>query len=131
MFKRICKLLSAVLVFALLLQMLPLQAFAANYRAGLSDKIVLPSLSATDSVAVATQEEIPAKRTAYSKEYKVGNGQNMVAVYPTAVHYETADGWKEIDNTLKLTAGNYVNTACLWQVALPQQLSKDARISIS
>ena len=131
MLKRICKLLSAALVFALLLQILPLQTLALNYRAGLSEKIDLPTISATDRVTVATEEEIPAKRTAYSKEYKVGNGQNMVAVYPTAVHYETADGWKEIDNTLKLTAGNYVNTAGLWQVALPQQLSKDARISIS
>ena len=131
MFKRICKLLSAVLVFALLLQMLPLQTLATNYRAGLSEKIDLPAISATDTVAAAIQDEIPAKRTAFSKEYKAGNGQNMVAVYPVAVHYETPTGWEEIDNTLKLTEGNYINTAGLWQVSLPQQLTKDNRISIS
>ena len=131
MFKRICKLLSAVLVFALLLQMLPLQTLATNYRAGLSEKIDLPTISATDKVTVATEDEIPAKRTAFSKEYKAGGGQNMVAAYPVAVHYETPTGWEEIDNTLKLTEGNYINTAGLWQVSLPQQLTKDNRISIS
>ena len=131
MFKRICKLLSAVLVFALLLQMLPLQTLATNYRAGLSEKIDLPTISATDKVTVAIQDEVPAKRTAFSKEYKAGGGQNMVAVYPVAVHYETPTGWEEIDNTLKLTEGSYINTAGIWQVALPQQLTKDNRISIS
>lgn len=131
MFKQICKLLSAVLVFALLLQMLPLQTLATNYRAGLSEKIDLPTISATDKVTVATEDEIPAKRTAFSKEYKAGGGQNMVAAYPVAVHYETPTGWEEIDNTLKLTEGNYINTAGLWQVSLPQQLTKDNRISIS
>lgn len=131
MFRRICKLLSAVLVFALLLQMLPLQTLATNYQAGLSEKIDLPNISATDKVTVAIQDEVPAKRTAFSKEYKAGGGQNMVAVYPVAVHYETPTGWEEIDNTLKLTEGNYINTAGIWQVALPQQLTKDNRISIS
>ena len=131
MFKRICKLLSAVLVFALLLQMLPLQTLATNYRAGLSEKIDLPTISATDKVTVAIQDEVPAKRTAFSKEYKAGGGQNMVAVYPVAVHYETPTGWEEIDNTLKLAEGSYINTAGIWQVALPQQLTKDNRISIS
>ena len=131
MFKRICKLLSAVLVFALLLQMLPLQTLATNYRVGLSEKIDLPNISATDKVTVAIQDEVPAKRTAFSKEYKADGGQNMVAVYPVAVHYETPTGWEEIDNTLKLTEGSYINTAGIWQVALPQQLTKDNRISIS
>ncbi len=130
MFKRFCKLLSAVLVFVLLLQMLPLQTFAINYRAGLSDKIVLPNISATDKVTVAP-EEITAKRTAYSKEYRMADGQNMAVVYPVDIHYQTENGWEEIDNSLKLTEGNFINTSGLWEVALPQQLSKDGRISIT
>ena len=131
MFKRICKLISVVLVFALLLQMVPLQSFAQGYRTKQTNKITLPAISVTDKVTAQIQEEIPAKRTAFSKEYKTGNGQNMVAVYANEVHYETAEGWEEIDNTLKLTDGSYVNTAGPWQVALPQQLSKDGRISIT
>ena len=131
MFKRICKLLSALLVFALILQMLPMQILAANYRAGLPDKITLPEISATDKVTTATEDEILSKRTAYSKEYKVENGQNMAVVYPVDVHYQTDNGWEEIDNTLQLAEGKYTNTAGLWEVSLPQQLSKDTRISIS
>ncbi len=48
----------------------------------------------------------------------------MAAVYPDPVHYEVEGSWEEIDNTLKTNLdGTYTNTAGVWDVRFPQQLT--------
>ena len=123
-FLRIC---SMLLVLALLVGMLPGEALAEAYQAAASET----DLTASTTAQARIVEEVEEKRTEFTKQFQLGNGLYMAAVYPEAVHYETDNGWADIDNTLKLSSGVYTNTAGVWQVALPQQLSKNNRIAIT
>ena len=70
--------------------------------------------------------ELAEGRGRFQKEYLLSNGQRMLAVYPTAVHYEEDGEWKEIDNTLRReqcgSEDVYRNTAGAWDVTLPASL---------
>ena len=135
MFKKAIRICSILLIIALFVNMLPMQAFAQMLQSGVS--------ATTDStVQTVTQEEtekeinvvgeVEEKRTEFSKEHILSNGLHMMTLFPDAVHYETDDGWEEIDNTLKLsTDGTYTNTAGVWQVNLPQQMSGTKPVSIT
>ena len=132
------KLCSMVLIFTLLLNLFPAQAIALG-----SDKTEITP-EETHFAETSSQEfsaesatiiaEIPEKRTAFTKDYKLSNGFNMSVVYPEVVHYEEDGQWKEIDNTLKLsgTGANsvYNNTAGGWNAIFPQQLTKNNRVSV-
>lgn len=60
------------------------------------------------------------------------NGLFIAAVYSEPVHYEKDGQWVEIDNTLTAQLnGTYTNTAGVWNVSFPNQLTKDARISVT
>ena len=119
-FLRLC---SMVLVLVMLINMLPMSSFAEEYRESLAaaPEETVETVDTSDAQIV---EEIIENRTEFSKEFLLGNGLHMAAVYPDAVHYETDDGWAEIDNTLvaKLD-GTYTNTAGVWEVRFPQQLT--------
>ena len=138
MLKKVLRSLSTFLVLVMLINMLPLNAWAVG---SISESSL--ELSANDTVTSGEQtdidlsnawivEEVTANRTEYSKEFKLNNGLYVAAVYPQAVHYETATGWKEIDNTLKANLdGTYSNTAGTWDVRFPQQLSGSKDITIT
>ena len=70
--------------------------------------------------------ELAEGRGRFQKEYLLSNGQRMLAVYPTAVHYEEDGEWKEIDNTLRREQRGsedvYRNAAGAWDVTLPASL---------
>ena len=125
-FFRIC---STVLIIALLVNMLPMSIFAAEFRESLAaeQEVALVAAEAADAQIVT---EIPSKRTQYSKEFLLSNGLHLAAVYPDAVHYEKDGSWAEIDNTLALKKGGYVNTAGVWNVSFPQQLSESKQVTI-
>jgi hypothetical protein len=56
----------------------------------------------------------------------------MAVVYNDPVHYEQDGQWVEIDNTLKAQLnGTYTNTAGVWDVSFPNQLTQNNRISIA
>ena len=124
---RSTRFLSIVLVLAMLIQILPMQSFALSTSEN--------AATSTESVDAHVVAEIPEKRTAFSKEFKMSNGLHMAAVYPDAVHYEDNGQWRDIDNTLKSSQKNgmsrYINTAGIWDVSFPQQLSDDQSISIT
>ena len=134
------KLCSMVLIFAMLLNLFPAQAIAleldeteteSTSEEITSEESTTEEYNAESATIIA---EIPEKRTAFTKDYKLSNGFNMSVVYPEVVHYEDDGQWKEIDNTLKASGsganGVYMNTAGGWHAIFPQQLTKNNRVSV-
>ncbi|MBQ7049654.1 MAG: DNRLRE domain-containing protein, partial [Firmicutes bacterium] len=127
MFKRGLKLISSVLVFALVCQIVPLGVFAEENAEQIETEEAI--LEMTEEVIL---EEISDKRTEYSKEFLTNKGNHMAVVYAEAVHYEENGKWKEIDNSLILQEdGTYSNAAGVWDVRLPQDMDEEKQISIT
>lgn len=132
MAKSIRKLLSICLVLVMLFNMLPLHAFAAETEKQ-------PPSDTTGQEAVSNDvyivEEIIDKRTEYTKQFRLNNGLHIATVYASPVHYEVDGQWEEIDNTLQLASTRsgsaYVNTAGVWQVSFPQNMTEDNGITIT
>lgn len=132
MAKSIRKLLSICLVLVMLFNMLPLHAFAAETEKQ-------PPSDTTGQEAVSNDvyivEEIIDKRTEYTKQFRLSNGLHIATVYASPVHYEVDGQWEEIDNTLQLAStrsGNaYVNTAGVWQVSFPQNMTENNGVTIT
>ena len=125
-FLRICSMfLSLVMVF----QMLPLRAIAEEYMVSTPAAVSAENTDVSNSQIVAEVEE---HRTEFSKEFKLDNGLYVSAVYAQPVHYEVDGAWEEIDNTLRTQLdGTYTNTAGVWDVYFPQQLTKSNTITIA
>ena len=135
-FFRVC---SIGLVLTMLINMLPMSVFAEDFQASLTDTEATTENTAVEETTTEeiTPEdayvvsEITENRTEYSKEFLLSNGLHMATVYADAVHYETENGWAEIDNTLKANAdGTYSNTAGVWEVSFPNQLSQSESVII-
>ena len=133
MCKKLSKLLSMTLVLALVIQMLPTSACAATNESKSATTSNAVSEVVTEEVEIV--EEVIDKRSEFSKEYKLSNGLHMSTVYADPVHYEEDGQWKDIDNTLKssgLGVGAVLtNTAGVWDVSFPQQLSANKAVSIT
>ena len=132
MLKKCLRTLCMLLVITLLMNMLPMSIFAQEFQEHLSAteqaEFVKPEESAEEAYIV---KEITENRTEFSKEFQLSNGLRMAAVYADAVHYETDNGWEEIDNTLTAhTDGTYATTAGVWQVRFPDQLTKAKGITL-
>ena len=124
---------SLLLTIIMVINLLPLGIFAEEVKSA-SQIGQTSSKPAEEPTRIV--EEVPSKRTEFTKEFKLNNGLHMVAVYPEAVHFETEDGqWEDIDNTLTLTGfGNnavYTNTAGVWEVSFPQSMNSSKQVSIS
>ncbi len=76
------KLCSLILVAVLLVQMLPVDAFAAEAAA---ETAVDTSETAAEVTVVG---EDTSRRSQYIKEYKLSNGQRLASVHADALHYE-------------------------------------------
>ena len=126
------KLCSLILVTVLLANMLPVSALAEKFRETVANtetrEEALQSVTAEDAYVV---DEIEENRTEYTKEFLMSNGLHMATVYSNAVHYQTEGCWEEINNTL-VTEGDGVlsNTAGVWDVNFPQQLTNTSSISV-
>ncbi len=134
MCKQIIRLCSMVLIMAMLINMLPMQVLGEAFREAIAEPETQPTLSAIPVEAKDAKivREITENRTEYSKEFLLSNGLRVASVYPNAVHYETQDGWQEIDNTLTAKSdGTLANTAGVWEVRLPQQMSSDQAVTIT
>ena len=127
------RMVSLLLTIIMVINLLPLGIFAEEVKSA-SQIGQTSSKPAEEPTRIV--EEVPSKRTEFTKEFKLNNGLHMVAVYPEAVHFETEDGqWEDIDNTLTLTGfGNnavYTNTAGVWEVSFPQSMNSTKQVSIS
>ena len=133
---RTTRILSFLLALVFCLYLVPTEALAAELRTGSgnSQNAYARDTTASDSADIVS--EIVSSRDKYQKEYILSNGQRLLTIYPTAVHYEDEDGlWQEIDNTLCTASVNgksvYRNTAGIWDVTLPSSLSGNDAVSLS
>ena len=109
------KLLSLLLVFVLVFQMVPATAFADDSiivaegsaptleeRPGPLDSIYYQGVS-TEYTASDVLWEIEEKRTETEKHFRLANGSDIAVAYTFPVHYEDEQGeLQEIDNSLQL-----------------------------
>ena len=133
MVNRFIKLLSMFLAVVLLVNMLPLGIMAQDLQNSLSAKpTVTETVAEADTADAEIVAEIPEKRTQYSKEFQLSNGLRMATVYAEPVHYKTAEGWKEIDNTLVAKAdGTYTNADAPWSVFFPKELTSENKVTVN
>ena len=130
------KFLAFFLAIALSLTLIPAQVLALeiDQRKGSLQIECAEAASAEPAQDAEIVSEIPSGRDAYQKEFLLSNGQRMLAVYPTAIHYQENGQWEEIDNTLRLTTQNgsavYRNTAGIWNVTLPAQIDAQQAVSV-
>ena len=133
---RMTRILSFFLALVFCLYLVPTEALAAELE---SASRISQSEYARDFVDEETPDvvsEIISSRDEYQKEYILSNGQRLLTVYPTAVHYMDGEGmWQEIDNTLQTASLDgkrvYQNTAGIWEVTLPSNLSASEAVSIA
>lgn len=133
---RMTRILSFFLALVFCLYLVPTEVLAAELE---SASRISQSEYARDFVDEETPDvvsEIVSSRDEYQKEYILSNGQRLLTVYPTAVHYMDEEGmWQEIDNTLQSASLDgkrvYQNTAGIWEVTLPSNLSASDAVSIA
>ena len=130
------KFLAFFLAIALSLTLIPAQVLAIEIGQR-KESLQIERAEAASAEPAQDAEivsEIPSGRDAYQKEFLLSNGQRMLAVYPTAVHYQENGQWEEIDNTLRAERQNgstvYRNTAGAWDVALPAQMDAQQAVSV-
>lgn len=113
---RVTRILSLFLALVFCLYLVPTEVLAAEWE---SASRISQSEYARDFIDEETPDvvsEIISSRDEYQKEYILSNGQRLLTVYPTAVHYMDGEGmWQEIDNTLQTASLDgkrvYQNTA--------------------
>ncbi len=105
MYFKFSKIISLVLVIALIITVLPLQAIAqstaqdseANKEIVREENI---NAEGDSQKEVSIIGEVKEKREKNVKHFLKEDGTFEAAVYPTAVHYEESGQWVDIDNTL-------------------------------
>ena len=105
---KVKRLLSFLLVFVLILQMLPMSAFAGEVK--LAEGTPLPIAAHPDPARQSGKTEYKAddvlweieyERTETEKHFHLANGSDIAVAYAYPVHFKTADGkYEEIDNSL-------------------------------
>ena len=148
MIKFLKRLLSAILVFALLINLLPLNVLALDTSASATPSVsssseIVSDVPIVNDTPLTDEQETPVKvvgeditrRSEYGKEFLLSNGLHLATVYPTPVHYKEDGKWEEIDNTLTTNNVNgqsvYSSGKGLWRVDFPQQLTSSNDISIT
>ncbi|MBR5451923.1 MAG: DNRLRE domain-containing protein, partial [Clostridia bacterium] len=128
------KIISLVLVFALVLQVVPLGAFAVDTAAN-------ETVSATENseplrIAEVLYED-ESRREETVKHFRMDDGTYAAVEYSVPVHYLDSNGeYLEIDNTLEAVTlpdgtSGYVNKDNNFSVTLPDDLSNSREIIIS
>ena len=79
-------------------------------------------------------QEITEKRDRYTKHFMLPEKGTAAAVYPEPVHYETENGWEEIDNRLEAVSKDgkecYRNKASDLQVCFAKQTGENTLVSM-
>ena len=78
--------------------------------------------------------EIKEERDRFTKIFKNEDGTKTAIVSATPIHYETSEGWEDIDNTLieeeKVTGNTYKNKNNDFTVTIPKELSSSKELQI-
>ncbi len=78
--------------------------------------------------------EIKEERDKFTKVFLNSNGTKTAVVSATPLHYETDNGWEDIDNTLieetKVTGNIYKNKKNDFTVTIPKELSENKEIKV-
>ena len=91
---RFTRLLSLILVLAMLIQMMPVQSFAASTG---SSAVDVSSGQPTTTVV----GEVEDLREEDTKHFRLSDGSFIAVSYGMPIHYENEDGnWEDIDNTI-------------------------------
>lgn len=134
MAKILIRFLSMLLTIVMVINLLPINILATEIQEAIEDADINDEVVNAESTGMEDAyivEEVIDGRTEYSKEYRLSNGLHMAAMYVEPVHYETDGKWEEIDNTLRIYNGMYVNTAGVWDVSFPQELNINAPVTIT
>ena len=114
------QLLSVVLVIAMLIQILPLNALAEMLTATEEPIVNTMTNSFTESEAVPATivgEEV-SLRTETEKHFRLSDGSYIAVSYGMPVHYQDDEGsWQDIDNSLTLSANQEAYASANAQVA--------------
>ena len=135
------RLCSMLLVVVMVANMLPLTAWAEEYQQTSSGESMVGSEMTVETTQISVNDviaeakvvgEVVENRTEYSKEFRLDNGLIVAAVYANPVHYQVDGQWEDIDNTLVVASdGMLTNTAGVWDVSFPQQLSGNNSVTIT
>ena len=91
---RFTRLLSLILVLAMLIQMMPVQSFAASTGSSAVDV-------ETGQPVTTVLGEVEDLREEDTKHFRLSDGSFIAVSYGMPVHYEDEDGnWEDIDNTI-------------------------------
>ena len=114
------QLLSVVLVIAMFIQILPLDALAEMLTATEEPIVNTMTNSFTESEAVPATivgEEV-SLRTETEKHFRLSDGSFLAVSYGMPVHYQDNEGaWQDIDNSLTLSANQEAYASANAQVA--------------
>ena len=114
------KLLSVVLVMAMLIQILPLNVLAETMLDTDDPAVSTLTNSFTESEAVPATivgEEV-SLRTETEKHFRLSDGSFLAVSYGMPVHYQDNEGsWQDIDNSLTLSANQEAYASANTQVA--------------
>ena len=140
------RILSLVLAVTIIIQMVPETVLAsvnsvtdeATNTTDNAEKSLLStnnSANAPDEEDSATFEEayilgeLTDKRDERTKYFAMSDGTIKACIYPQNVHYQTEDGYEEIDNTLVEANEDgktyYTNTENSFQVKVPETITDD------
>lgn len=97
---RSTRLLSLILVLAMLIQMIPPQALALSSN---EDSVVASVTEPEPQPVVTVLGEVEELREEDTKHFRLSDGSFVAVSYGLPVHYENEDGqWQDIDNSLSL-----------------------------
>lgn len=118
------KLIASVLTCAMVFSTIPAVLAYADY-----DKEDTANASNDSETAEILYEETEL-RDRYTKTYKLSNANSYAFTSVEALHYETEDGWQDIDNTLTAEKSEnggdvYTNKENDFDVTIPQGLSDE------
>ena len=108
MTKRVCKVVSMMLVLAIVIQLIPKRLFVQAETISLVPDTVSGTQDNTSTELGTQAEATPAtivgemvdKRTENAKYFRLSDGSYSVAQYMYDVHYKTDEGYVPYDNTL-------------------------------
>ena len=130
------KRLSLLLALVMLLQLAPTRSVVAWAEDSGTPGSAQNESGSEAEALILPAGEIPDKREANIKHFRMTDGSNMAVVYPAAVHFEENGDWAEIDNQLELRddaeGGQvYVNRRNSFGVSLPAALDKESWFGVS